>query len=415
MTGALGLLSIKSITYLTFTVFLIAAAGYLLGRITIKGINLGTAGVFIAALLYGCFFYSSLEANLVVGDVTFAKEALKIVENVGLVLFVSSVGFIAGPSFFRNLKKNYKSYVSLGLIIILAAVLVTVAVIFIGERFSSEDHESFKALVAGLLSGALTSTPAFSAAKESVGAAHEDLVAVGNGIAYLFGVIGVVLFVQLVPKIMKADMVVERQKIMADQSDEKKDDPDLIKLDDFGLCAFSVAAILGILVGCIGYKGFSLTVTGGCLLVTLVFGHFGKIGKVSIIPSVTSLKVFRELRRRCQLHPVLPSHLRHLRRHHHHPADDHRLHLLKVCHEDAAAQLPRFSDRRHDLDPGARHPHLHGRHGSRRLRVRRHLPHRPALHRHRDQADDPAPVDLWAIHLRKTARPHCARNAAFFV
>ena len=289
MTGALGLLSIKSITYLTFTVFLIAAAGYLLGRITIKGINLGTAGVFIAALLYGCFFYSSLEANLVVGDVTFAKEALKIVENVGLVLFVSSVGFIAGPSFFRNLKKNYKSYVSLGLIIILAAVLVTVAVIFIGERFSSEDHESFKALVAGLLSGALTSTPAFSAAKESVGAAHEDLVAVGNGIAYLFGVIGVVLFVQLVPKIMKADMVVERQKIMADQSDEKKDDPDLIKLDDFGLCAFSVAAILGILVGCIGYKGFSLTVTGGCLLVTLVFGHFGKIGKVSIIPSVTSL------------------------------------------------------------------------------------------------------------------------------
>ena len=263
MTGALGLLSIKSITYLTFTVFLIAAAGYLLGRVTIKGINLGTAGVFIAALLYGCFFYSSLETNLVVGDVSFAKEALKIVENVGLVLFVSSVGFIAGPSFFRNLKKNYKSYVSLGLIIILAAVLVTVAIIFIGERFSTEDHESFKALVAGLLSGALTSTPAFSAAKESVGAAHEDLVAVGNGIAYLFGVIGVVLFVQLVPKFLKADMVVERQK--------------------------------GIIVGCIGYKGFSLTVTGGCLLVTLVFGHFGHIGKVSIMPSVTSLKVFREL------------------------------------------------------------------------------------------------------------------------
>ena len=154
MTGALGLLSIKSITYLTFTVFLIAAAGYLLGRVTIKGINLGTAGVFIAALLYGCFFYSSLETNLVVGEVSFAKEALKLVENVGLVLFVSSVGFIAGPSFFRNLKKNYKSYVSLGLIIILAAVLVTVAIIFIGERFSTEDHESFKALVAGLLSSA---------------------------------------------------------------------------------------------------------------------------------------------------------------------------------------------------------------------------------------------------------------------
>lgn len=295
MTGALGLLSIKSITYLTFTVFLIAAVGYLLGRITIKGINLGTAGVFIAALLYGMFFYSSLETNLVVGEAPFAKEALKIVENVGLVLFVSSVGFIAGPSFFRNLKKNYKSYVSLGLIIILSAVLVTVGVLLIGEHFTSEDHESFKALVAGLLSGALTSTPAFSAAKESVGAAHEDLVAVGNGIAYLFGVIGVVLFVQLIPKFLKADMAVERQRILGDQNNNTKDDSNLIKLDDFGLCAFSVAAILGIIVGCISYKGFSLTVTGGCLLVTLVFGHFGHIGKISIMPSVTSLKVFREL------------------------------------------------------------------------------------------------------------------------
>ena len=291
----LGLLSVHSVTWLTFTVFLVAALGYLLGRITIKGVNLGTAGVFIVALLYGCFFYSSLEANLAVDGVSFAKEALKIIENVGLVLFVSSVGFIAGPNFFRNLKKNYKSYVTLGLIIILSAVLITVAVILIGERFTTEDHESFKALVAGLLSGALTSTPAFSAAKESVGADYESLVSVGNGIAYIFGVIGVVLFVQLIPKFEKADMKVERQKILGDDTDHTVDQTDLIKLDDFGLCAFSLAAILGVLVGSVGFKGFSLTVTGGCLLVSLVFGHFGKVGKISIMPKTTSLKVFREL------------------------------------------------------------------------------------------------------------------------
>ena len=34
----------------------------------------------------------------------------KVVQNVGLVLFVASVGFIAGPSFFKDLKKNAKSY-----------------------------------------------------------------------------------------------------------------------------------------------------------------------------------------------------------------------------------------------------------------------------------------------------------------
>ena len=90
----LGLLSIKAITYLTFTVLLILAGGYLLGRVSIKGVSLGSAGVFIVALIYGAFFYSSLEPNLVVSEVTYVKEALKIIENIGLVFFVTSVGFI---------------------------------------------------------------------------------------------------------------------------------------------------------------------------------------------------------------------------------------------------------------------------------------------------------------------------------
>lgn len=47
-----GVISIKTITFLMFCVFAITAVGYLLGRITIKGVNLGTAGVFIIALLF---------------------------------------------------------------------------------------------------------------------------------------------------------------------------------------------------------------------------------------------------------------------------------------------------------------------------------------------------------------------------
>ena len=45
-----GLLSITKISFLVFCVFLIAGLGYLLGRITVKGISLGDAGVFIIAL-----------------------------------------------------------------------------------------------------------------------------------------------------------------------------------------------------------------------------------------------------------------------------------------------------------------------------------------------------------------------------
>ena len=120
-----GILSIKTISFLVFCVFLIAGLGYLLGRITIKGVSLGTAGVFIVALLFGAFFYGidkegnivgGLAKQLVVGNKSYVSNALKIVENLGLILFVTSVGFIAGPSFFGDLKKNFKSYILLGLI-----------------------------------------------------------------------------------------------------------------------------------------------------------------------------------------------------------------------------------------------------------------------------------------------------------
>ena len=79
-----GILAVKSVVFLTFSVFAIAAIGYAIGRITIKGINLGTAGVFIVALVYGCFLYSRLSGNLVAGETDFASDALKIVENMGL-------------------------------------------------------------------------------------------------------------------------------------------------------------------------------------------------------------------------------------------------------------------------------------------------------------------------------------------
>ena len=291
-----GILSVKAITFLTFTVFLIAAAGYLLGKITIKGVNLGTAGVFIMALVYGCFLYQNLGSQLKLGEETYVSNALKIVENVGLVLFVTAVGFIAGPNFFRNLKKNFKSYVLLGVLIIGASAAVTIAIIYLGQASSGLNKEEFKAMVVGILSGALTSTPAFSATKEAVGdAALEDLVAVGHGIAYLFGVIGVVLFVQLMPKFEKADMEKERALLTAGNEQKKDDGKKRIELDEFGFCAFSIATLLGVIIGSINYKGFSLTTTGGCLLAALILGHFGHIGNISITPKASTLRVFREL------------------------------------------------------------------------------------------------------------------------
>lgn len=292
-----GILSVSGTAFLTFCVFAVAAVGYLLGKITVKGVSLGTAGVFIVALLFGAFLFPSLEAQLKVGEEVFVKDALKIVENLGLIFFVTSVGFIAGPKFFRDMKRNFKSYVLLGLVIIISAAAVCVAMIFIGGSFTSLGREEFKSTMVGLLAGALTSTPAFSASKEAVGASLEDAVSAGYAIAYLFGVVGVVLFVQVIPKITKANMADELKKISLHEEDSKSDvnDKKLINIDSFGFMPFALAAVIGVLIGSVKIVGFSLTTTGGCILTALVFGHFGRIGKISIIPNVNTLRTLREL------------------------------------------------------------------------------------------------------------------------
>ena len=91
-----------------------------------------------------------------------------LVRDMGLVCFVTAVGFIAGPKFFRNFKKNAKSYILLGVIIIGAGALSCVAIVkLIGVPAD---------LAVGMLSGALTSTPGLAAAIEATGS---DAAAVG--------------------------------------------------------------------------------------------------------------------------------------------------------------------------------------------------------------------------------------------
>ena len=254
-------------------IFTILVLGYALGRITICGLDLGTAGVLLVALVFGHF-------GVVIPDV---------VGDLGLICFVTAVGYIAGPKFFRNIKANAKSYILIGLVTILSGALVCVAVI---KLFNVPTD-----ICVGLMSGALTSTPGLAAAKEAAGVN----AAVGYGIAYPFGVVGVVLFVQLIPKILKTDMDAERAKFTAaatvkvEQKAEKK----RIAIDEFGFFAFALAIILGIILAKIsiplpGGGKFALGTSGGPLLAGLVLGHFGHIGPVDIKPNTNMLKHIRE-------------------------------------------------------------------------------------------------------------------------
>lgn len=285
-----------------FLVFLIAFLGYALGKIEIKGVGLGAAGVFLMALVFGHFGAGNNswfhQIGLVTIDEAKMKSAMKLVQDIGLLCFVTSVGFIAGPKFFSNLKRNAKSYAFIGFCVIGSAALVT-AIIIMCTPINA-------AMGVGILSGALTTTPGFAAAQDALlsyenSEALINEVTVGHAIGYPFGVVGVVLFVQIVPIILRADLKVEQQKLVAssDQSGERVLPANLLKLDPMGLAPFALAICLGIILGKVsiplpGGASFSLGNTGGALLMGLILGHFGHLGKISMELSADFLKSFRE-------------------------------------------------------------------------------------------------------------------------
>ena len=302
------LISLGQTPTVLLSVFLICFIGYAIGSVKVKGLQLGTAGVFLFALLFGYLCtLPGLQDVPVIGKffMADAKDAkissFKFISNIGLVLFVTSVGCIAGPKFFRNLKVNAKSYVPMGILIIAMGSLVTVLFALIpgiGPAYAT-----------GILSGALTSTPAFSASQGAVEAMAPDqlgLVSLGHAVAYPFGVIGVVLFVQIMPRILKADMNKERQLIggtLEEVPSEEKKEKKRLELDEFGFGAFGLAVVLGVLLGAIkiplsgeGFDGpcFSLGMTGGPLLMGLILAHFGHLGPISLKVDEHALKSFRE-------------------------------------------------------------------------------------------------------------------------
>ena len=252
---------IKEATQSLLTVFAIIALGYLIGAIKIKGIGLGTAAIFLSGLLFGHF----------------GAKTPAVLQTVGLILFITSVGLSAGPSFVQRLKLNGKSYVLLCLTIALTGALVCSAIIKLAGVEAP--------LAVGIMTGAFTTSPGFAAAKEAVSANPEAVatVAAGYGIAYPVGVVCKVLAIQLIPKLLHADMAKERALIALPSRPEKTERSNPKRLDAWGLLPFSMAVVLGILLGSVtialpGGGSFALGTTGGPLIVGLLIGHIGHIG-----------------------------------------------------------------------------------------------------------------------------------------
>ncbi len=158
-----------------FALFVIVALGFMLGKIKIKGLSLDVSAIIFVALVFGHF------------GIVIPKDF----QNLGLVLFIFTIGIQAGPSFFESFKKDGRILATVATILIVSAGAVALLTVLL---FNVD-----KNIAIGLLSGALTSTPGLAAAIDYT---NSPLASIGYGIAYPFGVIGVILFVRILPKLM---------------------------------------------------------------------------------------------------------------------------------------------------------------------------------------------------------------------
>ena len=256
-------------------IFLIMVLGYALGHINFFGLKFGASAILIVALFFGHFGF----------------EVPKFLASLGLVLFLAPIGLMAGPSFMANIKKNGLSFLTISFITVSIGGVLIVLV----SKFFDIDL----ALSMGLATGAMTSTSMLGTVKSLT---SSNLPGVGYGIAYAFGVVGVVLIVQLIPRILKVEVEEENKKLILPKDNAntvKKDFVNLIDFEKNGLFAIALASTLGILLGSIkipiGNVSLSLGAGGGSLIAGLVLGHYGRLGRINLVVSNDRLALVRDL------------------------------------------------------------------------------------------------------------------------
>ncbi|MCC9607290.1 transporter [Blastopirellula sp. JC732] len=158
----------------------VVSFGLLLGQVSLFGLTLGSAGVLFVGLIAGHF-------QLLVPGGT---------GEIGLAAFVYCVGLGAGPTFFRSLMQDGRTLALLGAVIVASG---TVTAWGVGKLLGLPAE-----LTGGVFAGAMTSTPALGALTTALPDSPD--VAVGFGVGYPFGIIGVVAFVQILPKLLGRDL-----------------------------------------------------------------------------------------------------------------------------------------------------------------------------------------------------------------
>lgn len=260
--------------------------GLLIGKLKVKGFSLGITNVLFVGIALSAF------------GIAVDYKLIGLMKDLGLVLFIYTVGLQVGPSFFSGFRRGGLKLNLLAVAIVILGVVTTVLI----SMFSGETLD----VMAGVYSGSIGSTPGMSAAQQavsSIGIGTEDTIANGFAVTYPIGIVGPIICCVLIRSICQVRLENEPVQIVEQKgystiamsgSQEKVVGKSLIVL--------FLGILLGVGLGLIPFPlglsvPFKLGMAGGPMIVAILIGHFGtKKGYIgATITSGATMSIIREL------------------------------------------------------------------------------------------------------------------------
>lgn len=176
----------------------VVSTGLLLGKVKIKNISLGVAGI----LFTGIFFaHIGLQVE---------TEHIELLRDIGLVLFVYSIGLQVGPTFFSSLRKEGWALNLFPIGFVVISVLMALIVFWVSNLEGS--------IIVGIMSGAVTNTPGLGAAQQTLSEIQQNTPefqfispTLGYAVAYPLGVISPIFAMLLIRFFYKVNIKEEQQ------------------------------------------------------------------------------------------------------------------------------------------------------------------------------------------------------------
>ncbi len=176
--------------------FLVVAIGYLLGQIRIGGNSMGVAAVLFVGLAFGA--------------VDPALQLPQIILDLGLVLFVYTIGLANGPGFFSKFRRE-----GMREVLFIVGIMMLPALLLLGLYFALDLSP---ATTVGIFTGMSNNTPALASVLDLIGqrggsaTAVSDAV-VGFSVVYPLGVLARMLVLAVVLRLWPVDFADEAYRL----------------------------------------------------------------------------------------------------------------------------------------------------------------------------------------------------------